>query len=241
MNRLLVLCQSVFFASALKPETLAKELRASVNDSFASVSGFRKKSLFQRSSRALLIRKRINDRRLAGNYRVLCGLVVVASALLAGCATYQIGADTLYSADVQTVHVPIFQSASFRRGLGERLTEAVIKEIELRTPYKVVGDPSRADTVLSGRIVDDSKKVLFEDRADQPREFELEMVVEVSWVDRRGNILRQATPIPVSGNVVDVSQTTTLVPEGGQSVVTAQQHVINGLASQIVNIMETPW
>ena len=51
------------------------------------------------------------------------------SLLLAsgGCARYHIGADTMFPRDVQTVYVPIFESVSLRRGLGEWLTEAVEK------------------------------------------------------------------------------------------------------------------
>ena len=41
--------------------------------------------------------------------------------------------------DVSTVYVPMIESGSYRRDLGERLTEAVAKQIELKTPYKVVG------------------------------------------------------------------------------------------------------
>ena len=60
------------------------------------------------------------------------------SVLLAGCTGYQLGNQNLFRPDIRTVHVPIVQSESFRRGLGERLTESMVKEIELRTPYKVV-------------------------------------------------------------------------------------------------------
>ena len=63
----------------------------------------------------------------------------LALIVLPGCAGYQIGNRSLYRPDIRTVHVPVVQSESFRRYLGERLTEAIVKEVELRTPYKVVG------------------------------------------------------------------------------------------------------
>jgi len=69
------------------------------------------------------------------------------------------------------VHVPVIQSDSFRRYLGERLTEAVVKHIELRTPYKVV-DSDSADSVLSVRLVSDSKKILSNNRFSEPRDIE---------------------------------------------------------------------
>src|SRR5262245_15718707 len=86
-------------------------------------------------------------------HSALCLIIVAISmASLTGCAGYQIGRRSLYRPDVRTVHVPMIQSDSYRRYLGERLTEAIVKEIELRTPYKVV-DAGSADSVLSVRLV----------------------------------------------------------------------------------------
>src|SRR4030042_6722660 len=96
-----------------------------------------------------------------------CGVLPVLPAVLWGCAGYQIGNQTLYPGHIRTVYVPMFESTSFRRNLGERLTEAVMKEIELKTPYKVVGTPD-ADSVLTGRIVDGGKHLVGESRSGEP-------------------------------------------------------------------------
>ena len=85
----------------------------------------------------------------------------------------------MYPAHIRTVHVPVFQSDSYRRGLGEWLTEAVVKEIERRTPYKVVG-PDGADSVLQGRILADSKRMLAENLYDEPRQLEAALQVEIT-------------------------------------------------------------
>src|SRR5205085_11499717 len=97
------------------------------------------------------------------------GLVVLAlfPMLFPGCAGYQIGNRALYRPDIRTVHVPVIQSDSYRRYLGERLTEAVVKEIELRTPYKVV-DAGSADSVLTVRLISDSKRVIANNRFSEP-------------------------------------------------------------------------
>ena len=97
---------------------------------------------------------------------------------LTGCAGYFVGASTLYRPDIYTVHVPIFESDSYRSFLGERLTEAVVKQIELTTPYKVVADPF-ADSTLQGRVLYDNKYVILENRNDEPRDIEYKMGVEI--------------------------------------------------------------
>lgn len=173
--------------------------------------------------------------------RVLRGYSIAFSfLLLCGCAGYQIGNQTLYPLEIRTVHVPVFQSNSFRRNLGERLTEAVVKEIERRTPYKVVGDPN-ADSVLTGRIVAENKRVLVPALTGDAREIQVGVQVEVSWCDRKGRMLRDTQPVPLPLEIADVSGTGNVVPEVGQSIATAQQEAISRVAKQIVGLMEKPW
>lgn len=161
--------------------------------------------------------------------------------IMGGCAGYQVGNGTLFRPDIQTVYVPMFQSNSLRPALGERLTEAVIKEIELRTPYKVVGSPEKADSILTGRIVSETKRTVVESPYDDPREIATRFQVEVQWVDNRGRLLTPEESVPVPPELTTVVAETTFVPEVGQSLATAQQAALQRLASQIVGMMENPW
>jgi len=179
----------------------------------------------------------------AALWRCLGAGVLLAVCLLSvgGCAGYQIGNQCLYPEQVHTVYVPMFESNSFRRNLGERLTEAVMKEIERVTPYKVVGSSAEADSILSGRITGERKRVLVEDRFDDPREVEVNFNVRVRWIDRRGRSLCDDAAIPLDQAVTDLGGHASFVPEVGQSVATAQQQAIERIAAQIVSMMEKPW
>jgi hypothetical protein len=167
-------------------------------------------------------------------------LALLALAALSGCAGYQVGNETLYPTHIQTVYVPIFDSGSFRRNLGERLTEAVIKEIELKTPYKVVATPN-ADSVLTGTLIADGKKVVAENRYDDARQVEVRMQVRVNWIDRRGAAIRPSGAIELPAPALDVAGTADVLPEVGQSIATTQQEAIQKVAEQIVAMMEAPW
>lgn len=168
---------------------------------------------------------------------VLC---LCVGALAAGCAPYRLGAPTLFPCAVRTVYVPVFNTDSFRRQLGERLTEAVVKEIEQRTPYKVVTN-AHADSVLSGKIVTDTKRLLVEAPTDEPRETELNFQVQVSWIDRQGKQLQPSRNVPLPADLVQIGQSSSVIPEFGQTIATAQQTAIDRLAQQIVALMEAPW
>ena len=170
---------------------------------------------------------------------VLCGLLAGLAAI-AGCATYQVGNWTLYPSHIRTVYVPIFESESYRRYLGERLTEAVMKEIEAQTPYKVVATPN-ADSVLTGRITAETKRVLVENPFDDPREVEVGLRVEVRWIDRRGQTVHAIEPMPVPAELAVVGGTASMIPEVGQSVAVAHQLAIQRMAERIVAMMQSPW
>jgi len=193
-----------------------------------------------RDSRGEVAASRLRSSSRSAGWRTVAVWLAAATIAISGCSGYQIGYRSLYPADVRTVYVPVFESNSFRRNLGERLTEAVVKEIELKTPYKVVGDPN-ADSVLTGKIANDTKRALVIAPTDELREIEVNLMVTVRWIDRRGDVLRPAQSIPLPSSLADVSQAASLVPEVGQSVATAQQQAIDRMAEQIVALMESPW
>jgi len=171
----------------------------------------------------------------------ICNLqFAICICLFPGCAGYQIGQRSLYRPDIRTIHIPVVQSESFRRNLGERLTEAIVKEVELKTGYKVV-DAGSADSVLTVRLASEGKKVLAENRFDEPRDIEADFFVQVSWVDRRGDLIMSHDDVPAAPLLLNIGQTANFVPEGGQSLATAQQEAIQRLAEQIVGQMELAW
>lgn len=186
-------------------------------------------------------RNGMNQARPAFWWPLRISLLLLALVSLAGCAAYHVGARSLYAPDVDTVYVPMIVSDSYRRDLGERLTEAVIKEIELKTPFKVVGSPD-ADSILSARLIGDTKRVVVENRNDDPRAVEIAMAVEIAWLNRRREPIYTPTTIPLPPELIPIGQSSTLIPEAGQSLVTAQQQAIDRLAQQIVSTMEEqPW
>ncbi|MCS7305364.1 MAG: LPS assembly lipoprotein LptE [Thermoguttaceae bacterium] len=157
-----------------------------------------------------------------------------------GCAGYRVGNVTLYNPEIRTIYVPVFDSDSYRRYLGEQLTEAVIKEIELRTPYKVVGRPP-ADSILTGRIVEEGRSTVIPSRVGGPRQSTVRLVVEVAWLDNRGNLLGESGPIPLPTGTEMITETVEMFPEYGQSTTTAYQQLFQRVAQQIVGMMEQPW
>lgn len=176
--------------------------------------------------------------------RPICNLhfafCILQCCAFSGCVGYNVGTGSLYAPDVATVYVPMIDSDSYRRDLGERLTEAVVKEIELKTPYKVVNTPT-ADSILSARLINDTRKVIVENAFDDQRVSETEIRAEVTWLNRRRLPMGPPQSIPMPPELVAMNETSNVIPEAGFSVATSQQQAIQRLAQQIVATMEAPW
>jgi hypothetical protein len=138
-----------------------------------------------------------------------------------------------YNQSVRTVAVPIFENHTFRREWEFRLTEAIDKNIEYRTPYKIASRKD-ADTILTGQIVDIQENVLTQRfGTDLPRETELTVVVNFVWKDQRsGKILVERKSF---------NRSATEIPQLGERVVDAEQMAIEKLAAAIVDQMQSDW
>ncbi len=163
----------------------------------------------------------------------ICWLILLTTCCSFGCAGYHLGNQYLYRSDIRTVHVAMFESDSYRRFLGQRTTEAVIKQVELSTPLTIT-NPQIADSFIRGRIIRDRKRVVGENRFDEARSVGIGWVVEIDWVDRAGTPLMQRQTVRISEDAV-------FIPEGGQSLATAQQEIIERVARQTVSQMQNPW
>ena len=143
-------------------------------------------------------------------------------------------------ADIRSVHVPTFTSDSFRRGIEFRLTEAVQKEIQNSTHFRLTKE-GHADTRLTGHIVQLRKDLLGESAFDDPRELQIQLAVEITWEDLRSGRILSQQQVPLTPDVVHLFSTTGFAPEVGQSLATGTQQAIDQLARQVVNMMEVPW
>lgn len=160
-------------------------------------------------------------------------LLLVGLFVLGGCANRSYRWESLYRQNIQTVAVPIFTSKSFERGVELQLTQAVIQQLELRTPYKVV-DQTRADTILQGEIVRITQQsVSRHRRAAIPQEQLYVITVNFTWKDlRTGEILTHRQSF---------EQTAPFYPMLAEGRDAGQLDAVEELAVAIVRELEADW
>ena len=146
---------------------------------------------------------------------LLLASFLVAVAALVGCQGgspsifgYQLGAGALYDSNIKTIYVPIFNNRAFQttpdRGMEVDITRAVVKEIGSKTKFKVISDPSRADTELKGVVIAINKNILNRNQQNLTREAEVVLTVDVLWRDLRtgknlSSLRRGSLPISIAG------------------------------------------
>src|SRR5262245_46106451 len=133
---------------------------------------------------------RARVRRAASTALALVGLFLPACAQDGHFTFLGYTTQPNYDMKIHTVRVPIFKNYSFRRGLEFELTREVCKQIEQKTPYKVVSVDQPADTELLGTITLANKNILNRNQLNEVREAETTLAVELIWRDlRTGEIL----------------------------------------------------
>jgi hypothetical protein len=176
-----------------------------------------------------------------------CGIVavlVLMMSLAGGCASgdggegdgflgYRSGGQ--FPEDVRTISLDVFDNRSFYRGFEFDLTEALGKQIELVTPYKVVAR-SRADTSLTGTIRSVEQRVLSR-AADGglPQEVQVTVVAGFEWKDlRSGEILRRRNTLTATGEYVPSRPV-------GEPFEIARHAAVEELARELVMVMRAGW
>ncbi len=161
-------------------------------------------------------------------FSVVVGLGLLMS--LTGCGY---STERPFRRDIQTVSVEMFHSRDFRRELEFNLTEALVKRVELDTPYRIA-TRERADSVISGEILEVQQRTLGTDfDTDLPREIGTTYILRWRWKDLRdGKFLREYPRFV---------HTTTYIPPVGEDFDTTRVRGIDSLAERMVEAMENDW
>jgi Lipopolysaccharide-assembly len=80
--------------------------------------------------------------------------ILVASAWLGSSCGYHVaGQANLVPKTVHTIAIPPFENATVRYKLTDLLPEDIGREFISRTKYEVISDPTQADAVLKGTVI----------------------------------------------------------------------------------------
>ncbi len=79
--------------------------------------------------------------------------LLAACLALGSCGYHLAGQANLVPKTVHTIALPPFGNSTVRYKLSDLLPEAISRELISRTRYQIVNDPTQADAVLRGTVV----------------------------------------------------------------------------------------
>lgn len=126
--------------------------------------------------------------------RRLTRLLPLAFALLVtGCGYHTAGSATHIPSNVRTIAVPVFATHSQAYHSEMALTQAVVRELDTRTRYRVLtSNTADADAVLSGTILTQTSVPLtYDSTSGETSSYLVTLTVKVVLTARDGRVLYQ--------------------------------------------------
>lgn len=190
-------------------------------------------------SRANMVSRNIVSRNIVSRITV-SGIVAagIACLLVASCASDPSQGYSFSGArqgGVRTIAVPVFDNTTYSHGLEVQLAEAIVKEVQRTTKWRVVSGRT-ADTTLSGSITASALKSLTTSSdtglvMDQA----VELTVEFEWRDSRsGEVLIARKGFKSIQSFVPARGT-------GERIELGQHGAVQELARSIVNELRSSW
>lgn len=79
--------------------------------------------------------------------------LVLSAGMLAGCGYHVANNVDALPKNVRTIAIPPFNNTTVRYKLSDQMAAALTREFNTRTRYHIVSDPSEADAVLTGSVI----------------------------------------------------------------------------------------
>jgi hypothetical protein len=164
-----------------------------------------------------------------------CPILAIAVAGCAGDPGTGYASGALYSTKYRSVALPIFDNSTYDRPISNYVSEALLKEIQMSTPYGVTAE-GRADTVLRGKVTAVRLQTMSQSVATGlPEEMSYTVTVDYDWVD-----MRTGTPI-VSRKGYQVSAVFVASNTNTEPIDLGRFEAADMLARDIVASMQGDW
>jgi hypothetical protein len=178
-----------------------------------------------------------------GKQALGAALLILLAGGVVGCGY---STKSLYPDQYKTIAIPAWQRGRevYRRDWELRLTEALKKAVaDYMTGYTVV-DRSKADTILTGKIVKISRQTLSRNPdTGLAREEQITIELAFEWVEMRtGKVIKKVDSFPVTGTRVALhGGNLDTDPVVGSDFFQGAEATIDTAARLVVEQLQSPW
>jgi hypothetical protein len=174
-----------------------------------------------------------------GGLATVLVLMLALVGVPAGCGGDHYHIRPPFDPSIKTIYVAPVRSRTFRRDANLMLWEELIKEVERRTPYKVVGKKELADSTLESEINFTDKNIIVENPFNLPRQLTATLTANVAWYKGDKPIGDPAMNNGLNG--MTVTTVFNFFPEAGESSEAAFLRCCQQMAKEVVGAMEEKW
>ncbi len=158
--------------------------------------------------------------------------LLLCTVALTGCGYHSVGAATHLPANVRTLAVPVFTTRAQAFHTEFAFTQAVVRELNTRTKYRIVNKDADADATLRGIILSESASPLtYDSTSGQTSSYLITITARVTLTARDGRILYQNDSLPFREQYQSTQDTTSFIQEDAPAV----QRVARDFAQTIVS------
>jgi outer membrane lipopolysaccharide assembly protein LptE/RlpB len=131
------------------------------------------------------VRDRRRHGRAPSGRTLLLAVALSAAAALAGCGYHVAGSSSVLPPNVHTIAVPAFSNKTSYYRIEQIFTQAVVREMLVRTRYRVVPRAEDADTVLHAEIDGvETSAMVFDSATGRANEILVTVRMKASLEDR---------------------------------------------------------
>ena len=162
--------------------------------------------------------------------------VLTLLLLLTGCGYHAVGSSAHLPPQVRTLAIPIFTTNAQAFHTETAFTEAIIREFNTRTRYRVLNaDSASADATLHGTILSEiASPLTYDANSGQTSSYLLTITAKVTLTAHDGRILYQNDALAFHEQYQSTQDITNFIQEGSPAVLRLSRSFAQTLVSDIL-------
>lgn len=163
--------------------------------------------------------------------------IVIATVLpLAGCGYHVAGTATHVPANVRTLAVPVFVTRAQQYRTENIFTDAVIRELNTRTRYKIVNSTEGSDATLQGTILSESVAPLtYDSSSGATSSYLITVQAKVTLTTRDGKLLYTNDRFLFRDQFQSTQDLSAFIQEDGPAVKRLGRDFAQAMVSDLLN------
>ncbi len=163
-------------------------------------------------------------------------LAIVAIACLTGCGYHVAGTATHVPGSVRTLAVPVFVTRAQQYRTENVFTEAVIRELNTRTRYKIINSTEGSDATLQGTILSESVAPLtYDSSSGATSSYLITVQARITLTARDGKLLYTNDRFLFRDQFQSTQDLSAFIQEDGPAVKRLARDFAQAMVSDLLN------